>query len=114
MVQYAHGTHPAAHIDYSQILLLVAGWCIVGSATEVVAMLTKDVMTSPTYSELLSHEGPLQFTRQPFSPARHKQALDVYWQKQEERYRPIREAAEERRQKEEKENAKQGAKPGAL
>lgn len=40
------GVHDAYHIDYSQILLLLAGWCLVGTKDAVVAMMTKDVLTS--------------------------------------------------------------------
>lgn len=110
--QSVGGVHDAYHIDYSQILLLVAGWCLIGTKDAVVAMMTKDVLASSTFSVLVSHEGVLQYTKQPFSASRLKETMEKYWTKQEGMYRRKRAVENEAKQRAEKQ--KQATKPGTL
>jgi hypothetical protein len=73
-----HG-HNTAWIDYSQLLILVSGWCAVRATgtTDYAPTRTEDVYTSTTMAPLVTADGkPLKFTKQPLpqTPAQKKTA----------------------------------------
>jgi hypothetical protein len=82
--------HSAYHIDYSQILLLVAGWCQVAGPEDdrMHAMKTADVYKSKKFAPLVARDSlPLRLTKQPFSESSLAAEIDMYWKKQEGIYR---------------------------
>lgn len=48
--------HGVSHKDYSQTLLLVSGWCVIGKGTTLTWTKTRDVLTHATRFKLVSHE----------------------------------------------------------
>ncbi|MCA9618071.1 MAG: hypothetical protein KC731_03560 [Myxococcales bacterium] len=47
--------HDKSHKDYSQVLLLMAGWCVIARGTTVAWTRTRDVLTHPVHHRLISH-----------------------------------------------------------
>lgn len=90
LIQSAGGRHNAHHLDYSQILLLVAPWCTVTRPGEdhSITMKTADVYKSKEFACLVTDDGnPLKDVRQPFDPAEVEPARIGFWQEQERIYR---------------------------
>ncbi|MEZ4299446.1 MAG: hypothetical protein R3B70_31130 [Polyangiaceae bacterium] len=103
LLQSEGGTHDCYHIDYSQILLLVAGWCVVedpkGSTPK--RMKTEEVYADKDLSELVNHDGALKHVTQPFDQAAHEKAMGDFWQREEAKFRHDRLVEEEKKKREE-------------
>ncbi len=85
LIQSIGDTHGADHIDYSQILLLVAPWCMVAreGVDQMVPMLTRDVYQSADLAGLVTDDAkPLAGLRQPFSPSDLEPARAGFWAQQ--------------------------------
>lgn len=68
VVQPESTVHNTAWIDYSQLLILASGWCVVRSSSTdpFQAMKTADLYKSTTFAPLANADGkPLKLTRQP-------------------------------------------------
>jgi hypothetical protein len=66
VVQSVGTRHDAAHFDYSQVAVLVAGWCEVTRPGEAAPtfLRTEDVYRDPALCRLVTHDGrPLAVTR---------------------------------------------------
>ena len=88
--------HDAYHIDYSQILLLVAGWCqvIFPGEENPRTMKTADVYRSKDLAHLVTYDGaPLRLIRQPFKEDVLAEATKSYWNEQEKQYQRKKAAA---------------------
>ncbi|MEZ4311946.1 MAG: hypothetical protein R3F14_28290 [Polyangiaceae bacterium] len=69
-VQWEEHGHNTAWIDYSQLLILASGWCVVKAPGEkdFKPIETAKVYTDPKMFVLVSHDGkPLKFTKQPLT-----------------------------------------------
>lgn len=88
--QDAGGQHDEHHLDYSQLLLLVAPWCKVSKPgeTTMTVMSTEQVYQDKTFARLVSDNAlPLQGTRQKFDPALLSPQHEKFWGEQEKLYR---------------------------
>jgi len=89
LLQSAGGMHNVDHIDYSQILLLVAPWCMVAPLGQdrMVPMRTADVYQSRELAGLVTDDAlPLAQVRQPFDPNHLYAARQGFWADQERIY----------------------------
>jgi hypothetical protein len=88
LLQSEGGAHDAYHIDYSQILLLVAGWCRITKPGETTATTMKvtDVYKDQTLSKLCTHDGPLKLVSQPFNKTLSDTVKDRFWENEKRRY----------------------------
>lgn len=85
LLQSAGGTHNVDHIDYSQILLLVAPWCMVAPLGQdrMVPMRTAEVYQSRELAGLVTDDAlPLAQVRQPFDSNRLYAARQGFWAEQ--------------------------------
>src|SRR5262249_4685924 len=84
-LQSAGGVHDANHLDYSQILMLVAPWCMVAGPGQdpMVPMRTADVYQSRELAGLVTDDAqPLPSVRQPFDPMHMDAARATFWAEQ--------------------------------
>jgi len=81
--------HSPYHIDYSQILVLVAGWCeIFGPKDRLpTVMRTRDVYRDTTLCRLVNHDGVPVPTQQPFKEADLKAARRAFFKKEREAWK---------------------------
>jgi hypothetical protein len=89
LLQSAGGRHSADHIDYSQILLLVAPWCMIAGPGQdaMVPMRTTDVYQSRELAGLVTDDAqPLPSVRQPFNAANVREARRAFWSEQQRIY----------------------------
>lgn len=63
-IQPSASSHDFKHTDYSQVCILTHNDCFVNGEWRRL----EDILTSPSLSGLVSHEGPLKITRQPGVP----------------------------------------------
>jgi len=85
LIQSIGDRHGPDHIDYSQILLLVAPWCMVAGEghDQMLPMKTADVYTSGELAGLVTDDAkPLAGVRQPFDPAQVAPARIWFWKQQ--------------------------------
>ncbi len=89
LIQSAGGAHNEHYTDYSQILLLVAPWCLVAGPGKphLVPMRTADVYRSPELAGLVTDDAqPLPSVRQPFDPKLMRAARDALLAEQRRMY----------------------------
>jgi hypothetical protein len=89
LIQSAGGRHPPDHIDYSQILMLVAPWCMIARPGQgsMVPMRTADVYRSRELAGLVTDDAlPLPSVRQPFDAASVWAARRAFWNEQQRIY----------------------------
>jgi hypothetical protein len=89
LIQSAGGRHGPDHIDYSQLLKLVAPWCMVAGPgqDQMVPMRTADVYRSRVFAGLVTDDAlPLPSVRQPFDPASVRVARGAFWAEQQRIY----------------------------
>jgi hypothetical protein len=89
LVQDAGGKHSPYHIDYSQLLLLVAPWCMVAGPGQdaMVPMRTADVYRSRELAGLVTDDAqPLPSVRQPFNAAIAATERRTFWSEQQRIY----------------------------
>ena len=90
VVQSAGGRHGPYHLDYSQLLMLCAPWCMVARIGQdrKVPMRTADVCLNPELAGLVTDDAlPLPGVRQPFSPRELAASRTVFWDEQRRIYR---------------------------
>jgi len=89
LLQSAGGRHSQDHIDYSQLLLLVAPWCMIAGPGQdaMVPMRTADVYQSRELAGLVTDDAqPLPSVRQPFNAASVWAARRGFWGEQQRIY----------------------------
>jgi hypothetical protein len=89
LVQSAGGKHSPYHIDYSQLLLLVAPWCMIAGPGQgaMVPMRTADVYQSRELAGLVTDNAqPLPSVRQPFDAQRVRAERLGFWSEQQRIY----------------------------
>ncbi len=89
LLQSAGGMHNVDHIDYSQLLLLVAPWCMVAPLGQdrMVPMRTAEVYQSRELAGLVTDDAlPLAQVRQPFDSSHLYAARQGFWAEQERIY----------------------------
>ena len=86
LIQSAGGKHGADHLDYSQLLVLVAPWCMVARPGQGAPepMRTADVYRSAELAGLVTDNArPLPSVRQPFDAASVWAARRAFWDEQQ-------------------------------
>jgi hypothetical protein len=89
LLQSAGGRHSSDHIDYSQLLLLVAPWCMIAGPGQdaMVPMRTADVYQSRKLAGLVTDDAqPLPSVRQSFNAATAREARRGFWSEQQRIY----------------------------
>jgi hypothetical protein len=89
LLQSAGGQHSPYHIDYSQLLLLMAPWCMIAGPGQdaMVPMRTADVYQSRKLAGLVTDDAqPLPSVRQPFNAATVQEARRGFWSEQQRIY----------------------------